>query len=449
MVREGRVLISVATDPDFGADYSVTAYDVGAQVSGASSGGAVKVCVGHGFAAGDKFIVGTDTTKFKVVDSVTSILLTLSAGTTVSVAKDDLLVNLGQDTGTSTPSFVDTRGEGYPLSIYTDMDYSTVVTNSTVTTDTYGKYRYYHKGIPRWELVRTGTTPIALYTDTGPGDMTGPDASTDNAIVRWDGSNGDTAQNSVVTISDTGATAGITTINVAGTATMAAINASGLVAAAAAVTVGTTLGVTGTSTLAAVNASGLVAAAGAMTVGTTLVVTGTSTLTGGIVGGIPRNVGTWQPPTATPGTYKQPVTTEMYVGSIFVPSNMTVTGIQYLIGTATPTTQKVIAALYNAAGTKVAASVVGGTTMTGTPSIKQQLAFTGGTYAAVGPAWYFIGLMFDTATAALFAAIPPVGDVGSGVVGGTIGSLTAVTPPSSITAPTTFTSSVVPIASIY
>ena len=111
--------------------------------------------------------------------------------------------------------------------------------------------------------------------------------------------------------------------------------------------------------------------------------------------------------------------------------------------------QKVIAALYNAAGTKVAASVVGGTTMTGTPSIKQQLAFTGGTYAAVGPAWYFIGLMFNTATAALFAAIPPVGDVGSGVVGGTIGSLTAVTPPSSITAPTTFTSSVVPIASIY
>jgi hypothetical protein len=181
-----------------------------------------------------------------------------------------------------------------------------------------------------------------------------------------------------------------------------------------------------------------------------LTVPGALTTTGGIAGGIPRNVGTWQPFTSTPGSYKQPVTSEMYVGSIFVPANMTVTGIQYLIGTATPTTQKVIAALYNQAGTKVAVSVAGGTTMTGTPSIKQQLAFTGSTYAAVGPAWYFIGLMFDTATSALVAMIPAVGDVGSGVVGSAVTGLTAVTPPASITPPTTFPgAAIVPIASLY
>ena len=200
----------------------------------------------------------------------------------------------------------------------------------------------------------------------------------------------------------------------------------------------------------AVTSTGALSALASATVGTTLGVTGASTLTGGVVGGIPRNVGTWQPPTATPGSYKQPVTTEMYVGSIFVPANMTITGIQYLIGTATPGAQKVICALYNQAGTKVAASVAGGTTMTGTPSIKQQLPFTGSTYAATGPAWYFIGLMFDTATANLVAMIPAVGDVGSGVVGVAVTSLTAVTPPSSITPPTTFPgAAIVPIASIY
>jgi hypothetical protein len=72
MVREGRVLISVATDPDFGANYSVTACKIGAQVATGSSGNTVAVRAGHGFAAGDKFIVGTSTTQFKTILSVTT-----------------------------------------------------------------------------------------------------------------------------------------------------------------------------------------------------------------------------------------------------------------------------------------------------------------------------------------------------------------------------------------
>jgi len=162
MVREGRVLISVATDPDFGANYLVTACKIGAQVATGSSGNTVTVRAGHGFAAADKFIVGTSTAQFKVILSVTSTVLTLSVGTTVTVAAGDLLVNLGADTGASLPNY-----DGSGAVIYTDMDYSNVATNSTVQTDANGKYRYYHKGIARWELIRSSLTgPIALYTDT-------------------------------------------------------------------------------------------------------------------------------------------------------------------------------------------------------------------------------------------------------------------------------------------
>ena len=261
MVREGRVLISVATDPDFGSSYYVTAYEVGAQVTSGSAGNTVAVRAGHGFAAADKFIVGTSTAQYKVVLSVTSTQLTLSVGTTVTVSAGDLLVNPGQDTGTSTPSYVQSVAG---LTVYTDMDYSTVATNNTVQTDANGKYRYYHKGINTWELVRSSlTVPIALYTDAGISETTGPDTSTDNAVARWDGATGEALQNSVVTIGDTGAVAGVTTLAMAGAL-------SGV----------TTLAASGTATMAAINASGTVAAAGAMTVGTTLNVTGTLTAAG-------------------------------------------------------------------------------------------------------------------------------------------------------------------------
>jgi hypothetical protein len=46
----------------------------------------------------------------------------------------------------------------------------------------------------------------------GTGDVAGPSSSTDNAITRFDGSTGKLIQNSVVTVSDTGAVAGVTSI---------------------------------------------------------------------------------------------------------------------------------------------------------------------------------------------------------------------------------------------
>ena len=121
------------------------------------------------------------------------------------------------------------------------------------------------------------------------GDVAGPTASTDNAIVRFDGTTGKLVQNSVVTIADTtGNMAGVGTLGVGaitttgalvGTATQNAFN-----------TVSTTLNLGGAATAVNVGAAtgtltvaNTTLAAKAITASTTLGVTGVSTLTGGAV----------------------------------------------------------------------------------------------------------------------------------------------------------------------
>ncbi len=79
-----------------------------------------------------------------------------------------------------------------------------------------------------------GVTPVKLWADpvthrlltsptgSGSGDVVGPASSTDNAIVRFDSTTGKLIQNSVVTISDTGA------INVAGAFTLPIVDGTNL-----------------------------------------------------------------------------------------------------------------------------------------------------------------------------------------------------------------------------
>ena len=121
------------------------------------------------------------------------------------------------------------------------------------------------------------------------GDVMGPTASTDNAIVRFDGTTGKLVQNSVVTIADTtGNMAGVGTLGVGaitttgalvGTATQNAFNSVSTTlnmgGAATAVNIGAA---TGTLTVA-----NTTLAAKAITASTTLGVTGLSTLTAGAV----------------------------------------------------------------------------------------------------------------------------------------------------------------------
>jgi hypothetical protein len=63
------------------------------------------------------------------------------------------------------------------------------------------------------------------------GDVIGPASATDNAVARFNGTTGKVIQNSVVTISDTGATTGVTTLSASTSVTtpiVQALNSAGL-----------------------------------------------------------------------------------------------------------------------------------------------------------------------------------------------------------------------------
>jgi len=161
MVRECQIFDSLSGKPVFGANYYVTAYEVGATVASASSGDTADVDAGHGFEANDKGIVGTDPTRYFQVGSVTSNSLTFAGGQTVSLAAGETLVNLGPDTGFTEPNY-----DGSGAVVYSDMDYGNVLVNSTIQLDDKGKGIYYHKGIAIWELVREdASTPLAINQD--------------------------------------------------------------------------------------------------------------------------------------------------------------------------------------------------------------------------------------------------------------------------------------------
>ncbi len=77
------------------------------------------------------------------------------------------------------------------------------------------------------------TTHRLLVEDTS-GGVVGPGSSTDNAVARWDGTTGETLQNSVVIVGDTGNVTGVATFTATGLVT-----ASGYKAGASTGTSGT------------------------------------------------------------------------------------------------------------------------------------------------------------------------------------------------------------------
>jgi hypothetical protein len=56
----------------------------------------------------------------------------------------------------------------------------------------------------------------------GSGNVTGPASSTDNALVRWDGTTGQLIQNSLAILSDAGSLTGLTALSVNGLSTLGA-----------------------------------------------------------------------------------------------------------------------------------------------------------------------------------------------------------------------------------
>lgn len=137
-----------------GSGYTVTVLEPGGIASATSTGATITLHAGHGFAAGDKIIVGGDSSTFsgsQVVSSTTSTSITMDGGT-YNVAAGDTILNLGADTGTSTPNWDAGRD------IYSDPTGTTAITKSTgPVVNSEGEYQYYADQ-SAWEVIRSGST---------------------------------------------------------------------------------------------------------------------------------------------------------------------------------------------------------------------------------------------------------------------------------------------------
>lgn len=152
-------------------------------------------------------------------------------------------------------------------------------------------------------------------------------------------------------------------------------------------------------------------------------------------GGVPAQA-------STDGTDLTIVATELYVAEVFVPANVTVTGAAAMWGSATEGNAKVM--LFDSSGNRVAISASTDVSGYSTDSYGSNIPFTG-TYAAKGPATYYLGVMCDDTNNRLNTHI--LGAFGAGKITGlayaTEASYATITPP------TTFTTGLGPIASLY
>jgi hypothetical protein len=141
------------------------------------------------------------------------------------------------------------------------------------------------------------------------------------------------------------------------------------------------------------------------------------------------------------GTSAVHVAGSLYVAETFVPTTRVVTGISILNG-ATASTDNVIAALYSAAGARLAHSALAGVLATGTNAF-QDFALTA-PYTAVGPARYFVVIQVNgtTTTTRRIAASTYLNR--ASIIAGTFGTL-----PATITPPTGVEANAGPIAVLY
>ena len=132
-----------------------------------------------------------------------------------------------------------------------------------------------------------------------------------------------------------------------------------------------------------------------------------------------------------------PVATEVYITEVFVPANMTITGVTMFNSATISGNVKV--GLANSSGVNVATSA--STAQSGTSTI-QLVPFTG-TYAAVGPATYYIETFFDNNTVRPWAIT--LGSCGAAKQTGQ----TYATGFTTVTPPTTFTTALGTVSALY
>jgi hypothetical protein len=145
---------------------------------------------------------------------------------------------------------------------------------------------------------------------------------------------------------------------------------------------------------------------------------------------------------STDGTNLSAVVTEMYVAEVFIPANCTVTGAAVFWGDATEGNAKV--ALFNSAGTRVALSASTDVSGFTGDSYGTRIAFSA-PYAAVGPATYYVGVICDSSSNRINTHI--LGNFGAGKIESLVYATEAGY--ATITPPTTFTTGLGPIATLY
>ncbi len=147
---------------------------------------------------------------------------------------------------------------------------------------------------------------------------------------------------------------------------------------------------------------------------------------------------------ASTGTDTAITATTVYVGELFVPRSMLVTGIKALAGGTVAGTDTGIAFLFNANGQLLANSALAGTTLTGINTV-QTLPLTA-PYFVNGPARYWIGVQVSAATTKIRTVAT---STFTDLLSTTITSVTYGTLPTFSTLPTTFTADNAPIAGVY
>lgn len=213
------------------------------------------------------------------------------------------------------------------------------------------------------------------------------------------------------------------------------------------------------STATAILVTGALAYAANQSIDGNLIVGGTSTLSGAVTttgaqtptGGVaaaggftvsPRLIGTCGTNGAAVAatsafTNQTPVATEVYIAEIFVPANVTATGVAILNGTVASGNVKVGVA--NSSGVNLATSA--STASSGTTAY--QLVPFAAPLAMVGPATYYVTTFYDNAT--VRATAFTTGSCGASKQTGQVFATGFTT----ITPPTTFTTALGPVANLY
>lgn len=152
-------------------------------------------------------------------------------------------------------------------------------------------------------------------------------------------------------------------------------------------------------------------------------------------GGAPAQV-------STDGTELDVVVTELYVAEVFIPANCIVTGGSVLWGTNTNGNAKIC--LFDSAGTRVAISASTDVSGFTGDSYGTRIAFSA-PYSAKGPATYYLGVICDDNTNDINTHT--LGNFGAGKITGLVYATEAGY--ATISAPSTFTTGLGPIATLY